>query len=57
MASVSYEKPSSADAKHQVGIELTQDQIDALEKLTGEKIRQLRITVEDLTDLAGVIVN
>jgi hypothetical protein len=40
-----------------VTIDLTAEQRAELEKVTGQKIRDLRISVENLADLAGVIVN
>lgn len=40
-----------------VTIDLTPEQRDELEKVTGTRIRDLRISVENLADLAGVIVN
>ncbi len=40
-----------------VTIDLTPEQREELEKITGTKIRDLRISVENLSDLAGVIVN
>jgi hypothetical protein len=40
-----------------VDVELTAKQKTDLEKLTGKKIKALRLTVQDLADLANVILN
>jgi hypothetical protein len=47
----------SGDEMHHLTIELTATQAKELEKLTGQAVTQLRITVEELSDIAGVIVN
>jgi hypothetical protein len=48
--------PPGSRMEH-VTIDLTPEQRDELERVTGTKVRDLRISVENLADLAGVIVN
>ena len=46
-----------AQAMQIVKIALSKEQQTALEKLTGEKLSELRIAVEDLIDLADLVTN
>jgi uncharacterized protein YbcI len=48
--------PEDTRMEH-VTIDLTPEQRVELEKITGTKIRDLKISVENLADLAGIIVN
>jgi len=40
-----------------VAINLTQQQQDELFKLTGEKVKQLKIGIQDLSDIADLVAN
>jgi len=42
---------------HHIQLELTPEQQAELEQLTGKKIANLRITVEDLASLSDVLLN
>lgn len=42
---------------HIVSIKLTSEQRVELEKLTGEKLTELRIGVEDLVDIGDLVAN
>jgi hypothetical protein len=42
---------------HVVSISLTEEQTDALQEIMGERITELRVKVEELGDLADMIVN
>jgi hypothetical protein len=49
--------PARATRGHVVSIQLTEEQSTALEKLTGERLDELNMMVEDLEDIADLMTN
>jgi hypothetical protein len=42
---------------HHIVISLSDEQARELEELTGQKVKELRITLEDLADISHVLLN
>lgn len=49
--------PVAVETWHMVAVQLNEEQQQAIQKITGEKITKLKILLEDLVDLSDLVAN